>query len=299
MKKISSVLVTMAIIGASSTALAFSEELILDTRTQVAKADLVFLGTVKRVDYAPSEGRTAIPHTFVTYEVERVLHGEAKEKFVTLRFLGGWDGKEDFLHYDGAPLFDVGERDILMVANNNSAACPLVNCGDGRIRIVDDKAFSNTGRALELDSNGQLNKVEYYAVEEAVTHNVAQIDLTITEHPDSGETREEFVSPGRGAHLNESALVAHLSADAHALGPATPAVFRNADIEQSFQFDLAPTAPPKSFDEPKLLPSVFDRDSAHDAAEAAALARNGGNPVLSEQDHKVVSEATFQTAVEK
>src|SRR5262245_51085667 len=59
------------------------------------QADLVFRGVVVRVEYAlssPSEpGEPALPHTFVTYRVDEVLHGKVSGPSLTLRFLGGLD----------------------------------------------------------------------------------------------------------------------------------------------------------------------------------------------------------------
>ena len=85
-------LLTLAAVAAASTpsasaAMAHTED---SLRAHVAKSDLVFVGTVTDVSYAPSlEQRNGqgIPHTFVTYEVEKVLQGTAEDKDVTLRLL--------------------------------------------------------------------------------------------------------------------------------------------------------------------------------------------------------------------
>ena len=63
-----------------------------DMRKMSEEANLVFRGTVVEVDYRESRAKGAarsLPHTFVTFEVEEVLHGDLNRRQFTLRFLGG------------------------------------------------------------------------------------------------------------------------------------------------------------------------------------------------------------------
>ena len=59
------------------------------------QADLVLRGVVVGIEYALSEpsghDQAQLPHTFVTYEVLEVLHGNVAGPTVTLRLLGGLD----------------------------------------------------------------------------------------------------------------------------------------------------------------------------------------------------------------
>jgi hypothetical protein len=161
----------------------------------VKKAELVVLGTVSHVSYQSSEGPTPIPHTYVEIEVEEVLKGsyEGTGAPLTLRFAGGVgrlevplgtlevqdeetgevfyevpaeasiDPNLGIAYIDDAiftvsetTLFDVGERTILMVRENGSIQCPLVDCAEGRFRVVGDFVFAEDGRELFLDQRGDL-----------------------------------------------------------------------------------------------------------------------------------------------
>jgi hypothetical protein len=77
-------------------------------------------------------------HTLVTFQVERVLKGTAGAD-LTLTFLGGKLGPRT-LSVVGMPTFKVGEREIVFVANNGQAICPLISAGHGRYHVRHDSA---------------------------------------------------------------------------------------------------------------------------------------------------------------
>ena len=84
---------------------------------------------------AAGEDFPAIPHTFVTYEIETALRGEVPGETLTLRFLGGFSPETGrVLMAPGARYFAEGDRDLLLVAQNGRHACPLVDCVAGRFR---------------------------------------------------------------------------------------------------------------------------------------------------------------------
>jgi hypothetical protein len=127
----------------------------------VESAALVFEGTVTEIAFRDSEPvadtGVTLPHMFITYRIDNVLRGRSQSRQLTLRFLGGWSDKSGrIMRVTHAPLFKLGDRDILFVAGNGAAACPLVACGLGRFRIFEDAVYTNTGLAIRLDAAGSL-----------------------------------------------------------------------------------------------------------------------------------------------
>jgi hypothetical protein len=115
----------------------------------VEQSNLVFSGRVVGVEYANAGSQEnvegVIPHTVVTYTVEKVLRGRIRSKTITMRFIGGSDGMGGFLDVSGVPKFEQGERDVLFVAGNGETACPLVQCEYGRFRIHENGVFNTHG----------------------------------------------------------------------------------------------------------------------------------------------------------
>ena len=126
----------------------------------VRQADVIFEGRVVEVDYRMSEARspdeTALPHTFVTYELQSLVKGRAEVRQVTLRFIGGPDGRGRYLTVTDVPLFEEGDHDVLFVRGNGERQCPLVGCDDGRFQIRDELVFDAEGVPLFLDENGAI-----------------------------------------------------------------------------------------------------------------------------------------------
>lgn len=132
----------------------------------VKQAPLVFLGRVEKVDYrlARLNKKGRIPVTYVTYGIEKVVRGKTKEKNIVMRFMGGTDGMGHFLSISNVPRFQKNDRDILFVSSNGEKSCPLVNCQDGRFRILDGGVYNAHGvpvRALTEEgviSRGHMRK---------------------------------------------------------------------------------------------------------------------------------------------
>ncbi len=126
------------------------------------QASLVFKGTVVAVDFRDSRSTKdlpSLPHTFVTYEIEDVLHGNpgvSKRKIFTLRFLGGQNEKGNIMLVNVSPKFDIGDQDILFVAKNGEAECPLVNCANGRFRVLDGLVFNEYGQQVIISEKGEV-----------------------------------------------------------------------------------------------------------------------------------------------
>lgn len=145
---------------------------------KVKSADFVFQGIVvdvqTRFSERQSESDPAIPYRFVTYEVNRVLKGNYQNNLVTLRFLGGESEDGQVLLIPGQPLFDVGDRDLLMVKGNNRFPCPLVECAHGRYRYLGGMVVNELGQRLYLDANGQIVMGEKIENEDLNTNQLSE-----------------------------------------------------------------------------------------------------------------------------
>jgi hypothetical protein len=146
--------------------------------TLVKNSEFAFQGVVTKVEYKSSNNARPIPHTFVTFKVEKFLKGTSKPEFVTLRFLGGADGKGNFLTVSGVPLFDVGDRDILFTKGNGKFACPLVNCEAGRWRSINNQMFTDDGKPLLINSQGLLSEGKPVALKQVLTNKIGDVTLT-------------------------------------------------------------------------------------------------------------------------
>lgn len=139
-------------------------------------AELVFQGTVSAVSSvlaSPAErGGERLPHTFVTFLVERVFKGRVLDRTITLRFLGGVTANGGYMMSSSAPLFDVGERSILLVRGNGVAKTPLVGWRQGRLRVVDGRVYTDEGRDV-LTAGQTIGFGRRRALEEVLTHRIA------------------------------------------------------------------------------------------------------------------------------
>ncbi len=270
------------LVALAGNAYAAAPELGQDLRAQVAKSDLVFVGSVVDVAYAAANAAGAkqgIPHTFVTYDIERVLQGSAEGKQVTLRFIGGRGEESAFLAVSGQPMFDLKDRDVLMVSGNGLSGCPLVDCSDGRYRLIGDMAFSEEGQAIETDGKGGVKKNGFFELEEVMTHKVSLTTFHLVDQFDAGESRVAFEkNAGRAAHMTEAQLIDQIGAQARALGPATPAMFHSADIKAPFSLNMVAEAAP--VERVKEDASNSKAQTEQERAEEAALRANGGNPAI-------------------
>ncbi|WP_374673050.1 hypothetical protein [Ideonella sp.] len=102
---------------------------------------------VAQVDYTQAEanGRGAVPHTLVTFEVVRPLRGQMASQQFTLRFIGGPDGQGRFLRASEVPVFQAGDEDILFLQGTGESGCALSGCLDGRFRIANGVVHDGTG----------------------------------------------------------------------------------------------------------------------------------------------------------
>jgi hypothetical protein len=124
-------------------------------RHLVKEAELIFMGEVLDRQYrfsSPEQGGEAIPHTFVTFAVEKILKGRIADgaNQLTLRFLGGRGEGPDFVRLSGSPLLDIGDRGVFFVRQNGTHACPLVGWQQGFILSLEGQLYTGLGESLIL-----------------------------------------------------------------------------------------------------------------------------------------------------
>ena len=115
-------------------------------------SNLIASGRVTSVKYVniKAEGEGEIPHTIVTYKLQESFRGKRPSgDALSLLFVGGSDGKGNFLSVSGVPQFQKGEEDILFVSSNGSnEQCPLMNCEYGRYRIHQNQVYNTHGQPV-------------------------------------------------------------------------------------------------------------------------------------------------------
>ncbi|MHC9509597.1 hypothetical protein [Kangiella sp. M94] len=121
------------------------------------EAQSIVQGKVMKIDYKDSvEG---IPHTFVTYQIEDDVQGLQKGRQVTLRFIGGIkkisDTQYDVLEVSNVPEFNVGEENILMIAEKSDGQCPLVRCSEGFFKVKSGEVFTESGKPVQIGKSAE------------------------------------------------------------------------------------------------------------------------------------------------
>ena len=143
----------------------------------LAESDAAFLGRVEKITYALAEPSgpesVRVPHTFVTYRVERSFVGSVPGGTVTLRFMGGLDAAKGlYMASSRKPEFDLGDRDILFVQGNAARMCPLVGNLEGRLRVVAGRVYSEEGRSVRIGGGGVLSLGAGYRLPEVESTTV-------------------------------------------------------------------------------------------------------------------------------
>jgi hypothetical protein len=212
----------------------------------VRKAELIFLGSVLSVDYRNSdvEGpqHALLPHTFVTFRIERAFKGSSEAgDVITLRFQGGPDGRGRILTIPGVPLFEVNDRELLFVQANGEAICPLVGWFQGRTRIIRGLAYTDDGREVWRTRDGGFAFGKQHALPEIVTKRIGDMEFQAVLR----QTPETVVAAPGEERLDESGLTATVErlvrASAGARAVSRPAA--SAQVGEKFHV-LAPVAAP-------------------------------------------------------
>lgn len=158
-----------------------------DFDDRLLAAEAVFEGTIESVQFVESQGDAGapgVPHTFVTYRVERVFKGRVGGETVTLRFFGGLDSTGDELtSASNAPTLDRGDHDIVLVAGNGAAECPLVGCGQGRFRVIGGSVYDEGGRDLVPVGREGFQRGETRDLPEVFRWSSVGLEMVFDERP--------------------------------------------------------------------------------------------------------------------
>ncbi|NEQ10875.1 MAG: hypothetical protein F6K37_34660 [Moorea sp. SIO4E2] len=261
--------------------------------TSVQEADFIFRGTVEKIQYRLSSNQRGLPHTFVTYKVEETLKGRVKPgSLVTLRFIGGHDNKGNFLTVSGVSFFDVGDTDILLVKGNGKSGCPLVGCAEGRIRVINNQAFSDEGQPILLTSQEQLVYGKHRPLKEVVTHRIGDTVIETVLSTPTGKNQDGSSESGvvESANvqvfeqpLERTKLEGLIKTKLNQLSRAGQVQRRQftttVDPDKNFVVKLgSPSAPPQTTVSPGFENSILS--STADRREMEMLMKNEGNPVL-------------------
>jgi hypothetical protein len=142
---------------------------------RVASADAVVQATVADVEYRmsrPNGAQSPIPFTFVTFDIERVIRGQVEGSRITLRFQGGLFPDGRFMDDPTAPLFDVGERSILLVRGNGDLDVPLAGSRFGRLRIINGHVYDDFGKPVSILGRDRVKFGRTLRFEEVAAHTL-------------------------------------------------------------------------------------------------------------------------------
>jgi hypothetical protein len=261
------------------------------------EAELVFEGTVTKIDYALSDGSEAedakLPHTFVTYSVAGAVKGRAMEqKSITLRFLGGPTPDGRIFVVSNSPQFEVGQRDVLFVRGNGTSDCPLVDCNKGRFRVINNQMFTDDGAEVLQTPDGRITYGKRQRLPQVMNKKIGPATLgtkLVLPTQDAGEqgkmqyraTEQQLKVPGQllniqnfNTRLLQEITARHRPDQLQALRPV-PSVKLGAAFKARA---ITPAASPQL-----LAPVVIPPQPAQfDQMEVDALNRNARNPVMKE-----------------
>jgi hypothetical protein len=247
-------------------------------RDLARQAELVFVGEVTGIGYQMSDsgpGLMALPHTLVSYRIDRVLKGKAETgNQITLRFQGGpVPGTSNAMVVEGTPTFDVGDRDVMFVRDNGSAVNPVVGWWQGRVRLIKGEAYGDLGNELWLGRDGSWVFGPARPLPEVLTWRLGDVVMTRDlVHEDA----PAFTPPAgaRRAGVNElTRAIEHLIAASHS--PSELAAVRpepSADSAERIEVRVPDAAVPPQ------VPNVPVRlQGERDAAEESLLGQSGAD----------------------
>lgn len=230
------------------------------TPQQLSKdAELVFEGEVISVDYRMSEpgnGAPSLPHTFVTYRIDRLLKGASQDgNIIVLRMQGGpMQGGHMAMMVAGMPTFDVGDRDLLFVRGNGQAIAPLVGWDQGRFRVVNGLVYSDDGHEIFLDPQNRFIRGQARPLPEVLTHRMGKVEIGFA----APSSAAPFSPPSGARRATESEFVRAVQGlitttnRPEALKAAAP----QASAKPGLPFRIAASAPLPAPKRPAVAPAV-------------------------------------------
>ena len=259
------------------------------------KAQLVFEGEVVDVKYrssTPTAGdRAAIPHTFVTYRIDRIYKGSVANNTrseppatVTLRFIGGEGVNDEYTTVNGQPLFDVGDRDLLMAVGNGENICPLARCQHGRYRIIDNFVYNEDGQEIVSTADTPVVYGKFRELRDVTTHQMGAAQLQLVSVHENDESGLPPPQPDYGVHYDAAGFRAIVEDTLNALDQAglLPALAPLASMDPDADFVVAGPAAVAPGVEAfyKLRQTLGDNVRGVDRLEALLVRFNGGDPRL-------------------
>jgi hypothetical protein len=213
---------------------------------------------------------------------------------ITLRFLGGATERgERLLEVGGSPLFDVGDRDVVLVEDNTRSGCPLTECAHGRFRLIDGFVYSDQGDEVDLASDGDLvfgppHRLREVDANTVGGHILEQVVVEPTEPADGGvggssgdRLAAGDIAPGR--HLTEGEFDRFLTDTlAATLGDRAlerPRPVVSANIADDFTFMERPEAGAHFRASPDRAAPARP-STTEERLELQGLIANGGDPRL-------------------
>ena len=288
-----------------------------DLQQLVDQSNLVFTGRATNVTYRTikgGEGEGEIPYTFVTYRVEKVLRGKAPGDQITLRFVGGPDGRGRFLSVTGVPVVQEGDHDVLFVGNTEDPSCPLVFCEHGRYRILNEQMYDTYGAPVrEILKDKVLSRGPAPAELLAVRYPTPKFDDLMknpevqellkrqnlsadearrryeSEAPKFLEFRESYETPEKNEDAGDQAtavmqihqpvplpLGRFISATEELVkrSKRTPVAIRGVSVGTAFRAARLTLTKPTAITPGKFTPATAEAD------EYKAYEQNGSNPVI-------------------
>lgn len=254
------------------------------------RAEAIVRSRVARVEYALSQAggptEPALPFTYVTLEIQEVLKGRSVDGgTLTLRFLGGPFGDGRFLRVLGAPMFDVGDADLLFVAGNGASVCPLVSCGGGRFRMIDGRVYDEDGFELKVNPAGKVvygSRRRLPAIDENTVGNarLRRVDRVEADSAEPGSTpgaapaASGIISAQHFNGMVKERVRQRISPERLASLPPVA----SARAQERFVFrGLRPGGPARESADPRRR---MEPRTEVERQELEAIDRNYGNPVL-------------------
>lgn len=259
----------------------------IDIVNLAEQSKLVFHGKVIEIAYHGSQAtkhQESLPHTFVTYQVDEVLHGNMPRKTFTLRFMGGVGHEGKAMLSTAIPQFSVGDEDVLFVSGNGVSECPLVDCSSGRFRIVEGHAYNALGQKIVMDEHGALAAGTTDGHDLLNSFVLGDKVITMRKGENSSEDHDgkesQSIDKDKRKHLDANSFIDTAVEHISRAVPDDPRGLRkkamNVDKDQPFS---AAGARPVSLPDP-AKPEQPSKGNANDQFELDAAELQDGNPVL-------------------
>ena len=268
-------------------------------------ADFIFKGEVVDVSYRNSTParatESALPHTFVTYRIDQIFKGSIAlpdptsdgrddppetPDTLTLRFLGGSAGDDDYMLVSGTPLFDVGDTDVLMVGGNGHKICPLVRCMHGRYRDIERFMYGEDGQEIVGTSEATVRYGKFHHLRDIIMDQIGATAVARVGEVEINETGMPEPLPDFGIHHSTASFVSAVETELAALLASgvlvPPDPVHSQNIDTAFSVDLEQTATIEHTVDDDLAPADLG-ELLSDRIEHWFLRHNNGDPILNER----------------